>query len=104
MLLINYHIKENSRIAWVAAKKLKADSVAIVIGKTIHLYNTTTEDFLKDETWLKHELCHVAQFKRYGFFNFIVRYLWESYKNGYYNNRYEIEAREAERKQLTMNN
>jgi hypothetical protein len=91
-----YSIKENTWIARIAARKLKASSVAIVIGSTIHLWNTSREDFLADERWLKHELCHVAQFRRYGFLNFIARYLWESWRNGYYNNKFEIEARKAE--------
>ena len=88
-------IKENSWLAKIAAKKLKADSVAMVLGKTIHLHNTSKTSFLNDERWLKHELCHIRQFKQYGYFNFVVRYLWESLRKGYYNNRFEVEAREA---------
>lgn len=94
--MLNYFIKENSWIAKLAAKKLGAKNVAIVIGKTIHLHNTSKQNFLQDERWLKHELCHVKQFKQQGFINFIVKYLWESIQHGYYNNKYEIEAREAE--------
>ncbi|CAN5866374.1 hypothetical protein BH11BAC4_BH11BAC4_02580 [soil metagenome] len=93
---LDFHIKENSCLAWVAAKKLKAHSVAIVLGKTIHLYNSTRVDFLQDKKWLSHELCHLRQFKQYGFVGFIVRYLLESFRHGYYYNRFEIEAREAE--------
>jgi len=89
-------IKENSWLAKIAAKKLHSSSVAMVLGKTIHLHNTTKEQFLQDERWLKHELCHVKQFQQYGYFNFVVRYLWESIKKGYYNNRFEKEARMAE--------
>ena len=89
-------IKENSWIAKLAAKKLHASNIAIVLGRTIHLYNATKEDLLENKKWLKHELCHVKQFYRYGFFTFIVKYLWESLCNGYYNNKFEVEAREAE--------
>ncbi|MEO5967157.1 MAG: DUF4157 domain-containing protein [Ferruginibacter sp.] len=92
----DYYIKENSIIAKIAAIKLNANSVAIVIGKTIHLANATKQDFLQNERWLKHELCHIEQFKKFGFFNFIYKYLIESYKNGYYMNKYEVEARAAE--------
>ncbi len=67
------------------------------MGKTIHLHKTTKQNFLKDERWLKHELCHVQQFKQYGYMIFIIKYLWESIKHGYYNNKYEVEARIAER-------
>ena len=91
----NINIKENSWLAKIAAKKLKADSVAMVLGNTIHLHNTSKTSFLNDERWLKHELCHIRQFKQYGYFNFVVRYLWESLRKGYYNNRFEVEAREA---------
>lgn len=80
----------------MAALKLKSHSVAMVLGKTIHLYNVSKENFLKDDRWLKHELCHIRQFKQHGYFLFIAKYLWESLRNGYYNNRFEAEARAAE--------
>lgn len=94
----NFRIKENSWLAYIAAKKLRTASVAFVLGKTIHLHNTTKEEFLNHPTWLKHELCHVQQFKQHGFFMFVIKYLYESIKVGYYNNKYEVEAREAENK------
>lgn len=94
--LQDINIKENSWLARIAAWKLKSDSVAMVLGKTIHLYNSTKENFLNDERWLKHELCHVKQFKEHGYFMFMVKYLWESLRKGYYNNRFEVEARNAE--------
>ena len=71
-----------------------------MLGKTIYLYNTGKEEFLNDAKWLKHELCHIAQFKQYGFFTFIIKYLWESLWHGYYNNKYEVEARKAEEETL----
>lgn len=94
---MNLNIKENSWIAKLAAKKLQSDHVAIVIGKTIHLYNTTRGDFLQNEKWVKHEVCHLQQFKKHGTFIFIIKYLWESLLHGYYNNKYEAEARKAEK-------
>jgi hypothetical protein len=90
------NIKENSWLAKIAAIKLGTKSVAMVLGKTIHLYNTTKAGFLQDEKWVKHELCHIKQFKEHGYFGFIVKYLWESIRKGYYNNRFEVEARKAE--------
>jgi len=92
----DFRIKENSWLAKIAAKKLRTASVAMVLGKTIHLHNTTKEEFLKNTKWVKHELCHVQQFKQYGFFMFVIKYLYESIKVGYHNNQYEVEAREAE--------
>ena len=89
-------IKENSRLAKIAAIKLGSKSVAMVLGKTIHLHNTTKANFLQDERWVKHELCQIKQFKDHGYVGFIIKYLWESIKKGYYNNRFEVEARKAE--------
>ena len=93
---LDFTIKENSWLARIAAFKLGTKRVAMVIGNTIHLYNTTKEEFLNDKRWLKHELCHIRQFKQHGFFMFIIKYVWESIKKGYYNNRFEAEARAAE--------
>ena len=95
--MIDHSIKENSWIAKIAAAKLGTKRVAIVIGKTIHLHNTSEQEFLHDKRWVKHELCHVRQFSEHGFVPFIFKYLWESIKHGYYNNKYEAEAREAEK-------
>jgi hypothetical protein len=92
----NIAIKEDSWIAYIAAKKLRVNSVAIVIGSTIHLHNSSSKDFLQNVKWLKHELCHIKQFKENGFITFIAKYLWESLQKGYYNNKYEVEARKAE--------
>ena len=94
--MTEYSIKENSWIAKIAAKKLRSDKVAIVVGRTIHLYQTSKKQFLLNERLLKHELCHIKQFQQNGYLLFIVKYLWESIKNGYHNNKYEVEAREAE--------
>ena len=96
ILLNNITIKENSWIAKLAAKKLHASNVAIVIGKTIHLHNATRQDLLQNEKWLKHEMCHIKQFQQYGFITFIAMYLWQSLLHGYYRNKFEVEARAAE--------
>ena len=93
-MLVN--IKENSLVARLAAAKMRAEKVAIVFGNTIHLYNTDRAEFLADKEWLCHELKHVMQYKEHGFAGFIVKYLAEWMKNGYYNNRFEKEARENE--------
>lgn len=95
-----YRIVTSSFLAKLAALKLHSNRVAIVLGKTFYLYNTSKEEFLNDAKWLKHELCHIAQFKQYGFFTFIIKYLWESLWHGYYNNKYEVEARKAEEETL----
>lgn len=92
----HFIIKENSWLAKIAAFKLGTRAVAMVLGKTIHLHNTTRAEFLRDEKWVKHELCHIKQFEEHGYFMFVVKYIWESIRKGYYNNRFEVEAREAE--------
>ena len=91
-----FTIKENSWLAKIAARKLGTPSVAIVMGSTIHLFNTSKAAFLHNEKWVKHELCHIRQYRQHGTVLFIVKYLWESLRKGYYNNRYEVEARRAE--------
>lgn len=89
-------IKENSFFAHLAAKKLGVDQVALTLGNTIHLYNTSAERFRSDRRWVKHELKHVEQFRQHGFFWFIILYSFESMQKGYYHNRFEQEARAAE--------
>ena len=93
---MNYRLKENSWIARIAARKMKSHRVAIVFGEVIHLHNISKEQFLADERLVKHELCHVKQYKEHGFVLFLVKYLIESVRKGYYNNRFEVEARRAE--------
>jgi hypothetical protein len=95
-------IKEGSFVARVAAWKLKSDNAAIVIGNTIHLYNISRPEFLKNKAWLCHELKHILQFRQYGFIPFVFMYVRESILHGYANNKFEIEARAAE-KELPLN-
>ena len=95
-VLEQVHIRENSFIAHIAAKKLRCRQVAIVLGNTIHLHNTTKKEFHSNLRWVRHEMVHVDQFRRYGKWNFFILYLLESIKKGYWNNRFEVEARAAE--------
>lgn len=95
-LPLGIYIREKSLLAKLAAARLKAGSVAIVFGNTIHLHGVSSEAFLKQPQWVKHELKHVEQYRRYGFFRFIFLYLWQSARYGYHQNRFEAEAREAE--------
>jgi len=90
------NIKERSFIARIAAWKLKSNNAAIVLGKTIHLHNTTPAEFLQNKAWVCHEIKHIQQFRQHGFISFIISYLWESLLHGYTSNKYEIEARNAE--------
>ena len=94
--ILGVRLRTNSPIARIAAWKLGVDSVAITVGRTIHLHNACQLEFLADRRWLRHELAHVEQFRRYGFLRFIGLYLMESLRKGYYRNRFEVEARAAE--------
>ena len=89
-------IKENSCVAKIAAAKMKADKVAIVFGSTIHLHNTKRNEFLQDKSWVCHELKHVQQYRENGSLGFIAKYLFEWMKKGYFNNKFEVEARRSE--------
>jgi hypothetical protein len=96
------HIRENSRLAWLAARQLRVQRVAVVWRRSIHLYNTSRGDFLNNRPWVLHELCHVAQFQRYGWLRFTLLYLWETLCRGYHGNRYEQEAVLAESEPLLL--
>ena len=95
-LKVTCFIKENAFIARIAALKLGASSVAIVVGRTIYLHNASRADLVNNTRWLRHEVAHVKQFSRYGYFRFIASYLLESARTGYWHNKYEAEARAAE--------
>jgi hypothetical protein len=96
-------IKENSFYAKYAAKKLKSQKMALVLGKTIHLHNTSKSEFLSNIRWVKHEVAHVLQYKRKGFLRFIVSYLLYTFSLGYEDNIYEVEAREKEKDPYILN-
>jgi len=45
--------------------------------------------------WRNHENTHKDQYKKLGWCNFIIQYLWESIVHGYENNKFEVEARKV---------
>ncbi len=96
MIRRKVQIRENSRLARIAARQLGTRNVAMVVGSTIHLHGVNRAAFLARESWVCHELRHVAQYERYGLAGFLLRYLWESMRRGYHANRFEAEARAAE--------
>lgn len=51
----------------------------------------TVPEFLR-----RHEMIHVIQVARYGFFGFYARYFWWLWKYGYENHPMEKEARQCE--------
>ena len=95
-------IKEKSFIAHIAAKVLNQKCIAVTIGRTIHLWNASKKDLIKNKTWLRHELVHVQQFRKTGFLKFLFLYLWESMKHGYQKNKFEVEARAKENEDISF--
>ena len=97
-------VKEKSLLALIAAKLLRQKRVALVIGSTIFLHNTSKTAFMAHKRWLLHELKHVEQYQTYGILRFLLSYLYESAKNGYLNNKFEVAARAAENQTSLLNN
>ena len=93
---MNIIIEENSWRARIAARQLKGTQAAIVFKNAIHLWGVSRETFLLNLSWTRHEVAHVYQYKKYGYLRFILLYLFESAYKGYYNNRFEVEARSKE--------
>jgi hypothetical protein len=93
---ITCRIKEDSWLARRAARQLGSPRVAIVFGSTIYLHGVSRRQFLADQAWVRHEVCHVKQYRQYGFFRFLWLYVWEYWRKGYYRNRFEVAARTAE--------
>ena len=97
---MEHKIVEKSILARVARLVLKSPNVAMVIGRTIHLSGVKKEEFLQNKPWVAHEFCHIRQFQEHGFWRFLWLYLQESFQKGYYNNKYEVEARLAGTKEF----
>jgi hypothetical protein len=64
----------------------RASVLGIAVGRTIFLAPATELDI----ALLLHEVAHVQQFEQVSAFP--ARYLWESLRRGYHNNRFEREA------------
>jgi hypothetical protein len=97
LVMSSPRIIENSPFARIARIVLQSRSVAMVLGNTIHLSGATREQFLQDPYWVAHEMCHIRQFREHGHLPFLWKYLVESARVGYFNNKFEAEARLAGR-------
>lgn len=53
-------------------------------------------DRMWDAHLIRHELKHIEQMQNEGYIRFFTKYLWYSARYGYFDNPYEVEAREAE--------
>jgi hypothetical protein len=98
--LDKYYIVENSWLARLGRIFMKSKNLALVLGKGIHLSGVSKDIFLKDVKWVKHELVHIHQYEKHGIVKFLLFYAIESLRKGYYNNRFEKEAREGEEKEF----
>ena len=91
--MVKIQIKENtliSKIAFRLIKSFKNEAVASTIGKTIHLHNISDISFSHKDGFLRHEMQHAIQFNEIKFF--WLKYIIETLKNGYFKNKYEVEA------------
>ncbi|HEV2734732.1 MAG TPA: DUF4157 domain-containing protein [Longimicrobiaceae bacterium] len=71
--------------------RMKGPAAAVTLGRTIVVH----PDVRLTRRLLVHELTHVRQWEEDRLFP--LRYALESLRRGYWNNRYELEARQAER-------
>ena len=53
------------------------EDYAITVGRTIYL-SCSKEDFLSDTPWVRHEVTHVLQYKKFGILEFAKRYLFSA--------------------------
>ncbi len=95
-------LKEQSWVAKLAAKKMRAGALAIVFGRTVHLWNISRQEFLASPRLMVHEVEHVRQYQRHGFLPFLFLYLVDWIRKGYHHNRFEVEARAAERRKHSL--
>lgn len=58
---------------------------------------------LNNEELRNHELVHVDQINNDGKIKFFFKYSWYLFKYGYYDNLYEIEARDLAKKSIDKN-
>jgi hypothetical protein len=93
---MEYKIVENSFLARIARFFFGSKQIAMALGNSIHLSGVKKQIFMSDRKWLIHELVHIEQYRKNGFLKFLLLYSLESIRHGYYENRFEIEARAAE--------
>ncbi|MCW3462875.1 DUF4157 domain-containing protein [Chitinophaga nivalis] len=93
---IRCRIKERSWLAAIAARKMGVKQIAMVVGSTIHLHGSSRHIFMADTYWVRHEVCHIKQYREHGMIKFLWLYLTEYFRRGYYMNRFEVAARTAE--------
>jgi hypothetical protein len=92
----SFKVVGNSRIAKIAGRIMgEEQKYAVTFGKTIFV-SCDKNVFLSECWWTRHELTHVAQYKKYGVFEFLKRYVFYSMFHRYDQNPFEKEALHAE--------
>lgn len=74
-------------------KYSRFDAITLPFLKVVYYKDLES---MNNRRMYKHESKHLEQINREGSLRFTIKYLYYSYKYGYWNNPYEIEAREAE--------
>lgn len=93
---IRVRIRQNALLAKLACKCIRQKDVALTLFKTIYLSHSSADKFLANHRWVAHELAHVRQFMTFGKIRFLWMYLLESLRKGYYQNKWEAQARAQE--------
>ena len=75
--LILWYMKLNNYDAWTS------------FWSTIYFIDEKSMD---DKCLIEHEMTHVRQIKELGYIRFSIEYLYQSFRYGYYGNKFEIEA------------
>jgi len=89
-------IVDNSRLAKIAGRwHGSEEKYAVTFGSTIFV-SCTKEDFFAEDWWVRHEMEHVKQYKKYGVPGFLKRYMLYSIFHRYVKNPFEKEALSAE--------
>lgn len=89
-------IQEQAWLAWLAARCLGTRRVAVAWRSSILLWGVNRPDFLANAAWVRHEVCHLKQYRRYGTAGFLLRYGLGWLRYGYQQHPMELEARAAE--------
>jgi hypothetical protein len=82
--------KYNSKIAAFLGHLNKAPyGYAITVSKDTTWYSVP--EGMVGQVWRTHEDCHKRQYQTVRWFR--IKYIWELITKGYWNNKYEVEAR-----------
>jgi hypothetical protein len=90
MIITNWKAK----IIVSLASKLTPGTEGVTLGENIYIW---PPEKAENKRLIKHEMCHVRQWERYGKIGFLSRYIYEFIKYGYKASPLELEATLAEK-------